>query len=333
MAIIEDTDFPRLTPQEERMPSVSRLFRRAEELTDEQFDLLAAAWAEDALSGESLAELESVMAADALRRVRAGSFRSIRLSPLNETWSGLSSAIKPSPVLTAFRRNVIPALLAMAAMIVIIIYGPAGAKLKTKTSGDVAAETGMTVAEIPASSPIIAVNGEQATHRGTSSGSEVPVTRRGEAAGSEKALNHALAVAAPHPAVAANRTEPVIPEISERAQPLALAWSHAVPSAVAPAIYTGMTPVSMQKIAPSLMVPEEKNWMLRSVSFLASAVTGKEKQIDGYAIANGCITGINSVLGWEMELEQVSNKRGEPVAVSFSSSLLSFTRTVNKTKP
>ena len=333
MAIIEDTDFPRLTPPEERMPSGSRLFRRAEELTDEQFDLLAAAWAEDALSGESLAELESVMASDALRSVRAGSFRSIRLSPLNETWTGLSSAIKPSPVLTAFRRNVIPALLAMAAMIVIIIYGPAGAKLKTKPSGNVAAETGMTVAEIQASSPIIALNGEPATHRGAASGSEVPGNRTGATEDSEVPVNRTGTVAVPKPAVAGKVAESAVPEVSERVQPLALARSHAVPSAVAPAIYTGMTPVSMQKIAPSWIVPEEKNWMLRSISFLASAVTGKEKQIDGYTIANGCITGINSVLGWEMELEQVSNKRGEPVAVSFSSSLISFTRPVNKSMP
>lgn len=320
MAIIEDTDFPRLTPPEERMPSGGRLFRRAEELTDDQFDLLAAAWAESALSGESLAELESVMAADALRKVRAGSFRSIRLVPLNETWSGLSSAVKPSPVLTAFRRNVIPALLAVAAMIVIIIYGPAGAKLKTTTSGNVTAETGMTVAEIPASSPVIAVNGEPATRKREAVGSEVPVNRTG-------------AVAVPKPAVAGRMAEPVLPEFTERVQPLALAWSQAAPSAVAPAINTGMTPVSIKEISPSGIMPEEKNWMLRSISFLASAVTGKETQIDGYSIASGCITGINTILGWEMELEQVSNKRGEPVAVNFSSSLLSFTRPVNKTTP
>jgi hypothetical protein len=94
-----------------------------------------------------------------------------------------------------------------------------------------------------------------------------------------------------------------------------------------------MTPINIREIIPSRTMPEEKNWMLRSVSFLASAVTGKEKQIDGYAIASGCITGINTILGWDMELAQVSNKSGEPVAVSFSSSLLSFTKAVNKTTP
>ena len=318
MAITEDTDFPRLTPPEERMPSGSRLFRRAVDLTDEQFDLLASAWAEDALTGEALAELEAVMTADTRRGDRALSFRKIRLTPGKETWPGLSSAIKPSPVLKAIRRTVIPSLLAVAAMIVIIIYGPAGAKLKMVNSGKLKADSGMTVAEIPASSPIIAVNGEPVTRRDTVAGSVLSVTRTG---GAE----------IPQSTVASNMANPVIPEVSKRAQPLAIVHSPAAASAVAPVLSTAMASVSLNETLPSPTIQEEKSWILRSVSFLASAVTGKEKQIDGYTIATGCITGINTVLGWKMELEQVSNKRGEPVAVSFSSSLLSFSKPVNKT--
>lgn len=333
MAINEDTDFPRLTPPEDRMSSGSRLFRRAEELSDGQFDLLASAWAEGALSGDALAELESVIIADDLRRVRAGSFRSIRLAPMNEHWPGLRTAIRPSPVLTAFRRNVIPALLAVAAMIVIIISGPAGAKLKMTNQGDLTADKGMTVAEIQASSPIIAFKVSPVSRKGTAAVSEIPVT--GEVRTVVSSVNVAMSGAAAdlNSAVAENRPEQAESELIIRAEPLAIAWSHAEVSAVARAINAGMSPVSMKDISPSWAMPEDKNWMLRSVSFLASAVTGKEKLIDGYTIASGCITGINTIFGWDMELEQVSNKGGEPVAVSFSSSLLSFTRPVNKTTP
>ncbi len=73
--------------------------------------------------------------------------------------------------------------------------------------------------------------------------------------------------------------------------------------------------------------------MLRSISFLATAITGKEKEVDGYMIASGCITGLNTILGWDMELQQVSNRAGDPVAVSFSSTLLSFTKPLNKSTP
>lgn len=71
---------------------------------------------------------------------------------------------------------------------------------------------------------------------------------------------------------------------------------------------------------------EERNWILRSISFMAKAITGREKEITSFGIARGCINGINRVLGWEMELEQLRNDSGEPVAVSFNSSLLSFRR-------
>ncbi|MCK7542278.1 MAG: hypothetical protein MZV63_71085 [Marinilabiliales bacterium] len=49
----------------------------------------------------------------------------------------------------------------------------------------------------------------------------------------------------------------------------------------------------------------------------------EEKNIDGYVVASACVKGINNFLGWEMELEQASNNEGEPVAVNFSSSLIS----------
>ncbi|MRR22802.1 hypothetical protein EG830_07450, partial [bacterium] len=94
MAITENTDFPILTPPEDRMPSGSRLFRRPEELTDEQFDLLAAAWSEDALDGEALAELESVFSVSPERMVRAESFRQVRLTPVNESWPGMHSSLR-----------------------------------------------------------------------------------------------------------------------------------------------------------------------------------------------------------------------------------------------
>lgn len=302
-----DTEFPRLSPPEERMPSGGRLFRKAEELTDDQFDLLAAAWAEDALSGDALTELESVMSADSLRMARAGSFGSIRLVPGNETWPGLRYAIKPSPALKVIRGAVLPAILAVAAMIVIIISGPAGAKLKTADPGNLTAESGMAAAEIYASSPILAVN--------------------------ETRLARAPSATVPRMKAATDLPVSAAPAAIGRDLPLTLAHSRVTAPAVAPAINTAMAVIIPNEISYPHTAEAEQNWMLRSVSFLASAVTGRERKIDGYAIANGCITGLNTILGWDMELQQVSNKSGDQVAVSFSSSLVSFTRPVNKTTP
>lgn len=317
MAITEDMDSPRLRPSGDRMPSGRRLFRSAEELTDEQFDLLAAAWSEDALTGDALSEFESVIAVHAGRLERAGSFRQVRLSPLSERWSGMNSCIKPLPVLKVLKGTVIPALMAVAAMIVLIINGPAGAKLKSINSRVTDAESAMAVAEIPASAPVIAVKKAPAS-------APVIATKNNPAI---------IAGDVPVTHTAVNENSEEVMEVAEtsRVQPLALAYGQAPASSVAPAVNPVIASVIIRQPLPVQTMNEEKNWMLRSLSYLATAITGKEKEIDGYMIANGCITGINSVLGWKMELQQVNNSKGDPVAVNFSSSLLSFTKPLNKT--
>ena len=320
MAITEDMDSPRLRPSDDRMPSGSRLFRRAGELTDEQFDMLAAAWSEDALTGDALSEFESVISVDAGRFDRAGSFRQMRLTPLNERWSGMNSCIKPSPALRVLRGTVIPALLAVAAMIVLIINGPAGTKLKSIDPRGSVAEPVMAVAEIPASAPVIAVKKTSAISAPVSAAQKIPAI----------------------PAVDVSVSQAAFPEYSEeitgvpevvRVQPLALDYGQAPASSLAPAVNPSITALSVREPMPVQTSHEEKNWMLRSISYLAGAITGKEKKIDGYMIANGCISGINSILGWKMELQQVNNSKGDPVAVNFSSSLLSFTKPLNKNTP
>ena len=307
MAITENTDFPKLTPPEDRMPSVTRLIRRPEELTDDQFDLLAAAWSEDALSGEAMAEIESVFSVSSERRNRAESFRQVRLTPLNERWPGMHSSLRTVPAIGAFRRTLIPALLAVAAMIILFVYGPAGAKLKKISNEGISGTPAMAVAEIPSSAPGTRVI-------------KAPEIRTGVTVKSLPAAD--MIIAGPD-----GTTEIV------RVQPLALAYGNAAASTVAPAVNQGLAAVSPKIITQPEVTNEANNWMLRSISYLASAVTGKEKKIDGYAIASGAITGINTILGWDMELEHVNNKKGDPVAVSFSSSLLSFTKPLNKSTP
>jgi len=78
---------------------------------------------------------------------------------------------------------------------------------------------------------------------------------------------------------------------------------------------------------------KEPNWVFRGISALAKAITKEEKNIDGYVVASACVSGINNFLGWEMELEQASNNAGEPVAVNFTSSIISVSAPVNKNLP
>jgi hypothetical protein len=318
MAITEDMEFPRLTPSGDRLPSGRRLFRKPEELTDEQFDLLAAAWAEEAIDGDALSEAESVMAADNGRRSRAESFRRLRLVPGSEHWPGMRSCLRPDPVSLSFRRAIMPALMA-AAMLALIIAGPASGRLKSrKSTGIATAPPTIAAAEIPASHPIV-----------------VKEIRNEAEANVVMAESRYDEVQEYSPAEESSQIEGDLSTSSGtgRALPLVLAYNEAAISSLSSGINHQMAPVSMTEITPSPPLSQEKNWMLRGITLIAGAVTGKEKEIDGYAIANSCVSGINNLLGWEMELEKVSNRAGDPVAVSFSSSLLSFTKPLNKIIP
>ncbi len=316
MAMTEDMEYPRLTPPGDRMPSGRSLFRRPDELTDEQFDLLAAARAENALAGDALAELESVIASVPGRMERADSFRNLRLVPGNESWPGMHRSLRRSPAGTAVRRSIIPTLLAAAAVLVLMIYGPAGAKLKTPDNQvSMTGTATMTVAEIPYSSPITAAERIAADSPQINAAAGISVTDvTGHHAGNP---------------VAALNAEVTAP----RALPLVTMHDRAAVLALAPVADRNLAPVEMAEYGTPEFINDEKNWMLRSISFLATAITGKEKEVDGYMIASGCITGLNTILGWDMELQQVSNRAGDPVAVSFSSTLLSFTKPLNKSTP
>ncbi len=327
----EDMEFPRLTPPGERMPSGNSLFRRPEELTDEQFDLLAAAWAEDELSGDALIELESVIASAPGKRERANSFRSLRLAPGPESWPGMRRSLRNSPAKTAVRRTIVPALLAAAAVLMLILSGPAGAKLKTlnnpaRTTGTAT----MAVAEIPGSLPVIRKESPE-LNQATAAGKIIQPEQVIDAG---KNIPAEQVIATGKIILSEQLLAPDMPEVaSERTLPLITMHDRAEILAFAPATDRTLSTITMAKTIEPATLREEKNWMLRSISFLAGAVTGREKEIDGYMIANGCINGLNTILGWDMELAQVSNKSGDPVAVSFSSSLLSFTKPLNKFTP
>jgi len=303
----EDKDIPRLTPPDERFPSREHLLRRPEDLSDEQFDLLAAAWAEDALGGEALAEMNQLLASLPSKMARAESFRHIRLTPSDERWSGTGRLLRRSVAVMTLRRSIIPALAAAAALIAFILSGPVtqrhtADRLPTQLH-EVAV---MNDVLIPAATPIIV------DQRNT----EVAVSTS-RMLKTEKVTRQ--------PVIAVNEIQHTVP--------LALAHNAASPGLIAALPAGDLAGMRLNTITTPAAQEKEANWIIKGVSLLARAVTKEEKKIDGYKIANACVNGINTVLGWDMELQQVSNRAGEPVKVNFSSSLLSFSAPLNKTAP
>ena len=397
----EEMDLPRLTPGEERLPSAGRLRRRPEEMTTGQFDLLAAARAEEGvlspealareadsaegvlsaealareadsaegvLSAEALAEMEEIFTAVPGSRERAESFRRLRLTPGTERWPGMRSALRPAPTARRARRILAPALLAAAAMTALVIWSPALIKLKkTNSSSSLTVTSPLSMAEIPAAYPIIgetepppkpalqqdAMKGDQEARlprEGETTGTqqysaqEAPATRlprEGETSGTQQySAQEApelqqIQATADQPYSHGREQETELPrEVTAatdiRPSPLTINEPPVVILKVTTPPDHKIALLTLPVMPEQTPVQAESNWIIRGISSLRRAVTNRDKEISSFMLARGFVKGINSFLGWEMELEQLQTDSGEPLAVSFNSSLLSFTRPLNK---
>jgi hypothetical protein len=317
MAMKDDSDFPRLMPPDDKNPAHDGLLRKPEDLIDDQFDLLAAAWSEEALDGDQFSELEEAMTSIPSRKMRAESFREVKLVPYDDKWAGRNRLLRPTPATGVIKRTLVVTLLAAAAVVAFIITGPA---IKSRTTdigpGALPEEAVMSEALIPEASPVLIpdrVKSESAAIPRVAE-TERPTSIRTAAMTEQEKITPAAGTAAP-----------------QRALPVSLAINTVNPVMIAAAITNDLQTVQMAAIIPTH--DKADNWIIRGISLLAKTVTKEENKIDGYLVASACVKGLNNALGWEMELEHAGNKAGEPVAVNFSSSLLSFSAPVNKNSP
>lgn len=372
----EDTNFPRLIPPDDRLPGKGKLFRRTDDLTDDQFDLLAAAWADDALRGDSLAETEAIITSSPERRVRAESFKKLKLLPVDDRWEGRNRMLRAAPGAAVIRRTIIVTLTAAAALGALIILGPLSKSPDSNSAGPAVAEAQtMGEALIPEASPVIVTAQEEVVtsatqnmnhHDGAAntsvgkssrpqpagviSGSAADITSEPRAAGvttgltdtgkPQRALPQQNDITASVnrssiEAMSEPRTSRVTEEYRESAESIVMMhdFTRRVPLLAAGPEASRLAPLELKAVT-SLPAPEiNDNWILRGVSLLAEAITKEKKNVDGYIIANACIRGINTVLGWDMELEQENNINGELLSTNFSSSLLTFSAPAKKTHP
>jgi hypothetical protein len=303
MAINDDTDYPRLTPPDDRYPSPGNLFRSANDLTDDQFDLLAAAWSENALSDDSLAEIETLFASIPGRKAYAENFRQLRLRPRDDEWKGLNALLRTTPAAKIIRRVFIVTIAAAAVAFTFLVLKPFAEKQPAITVPVISHEVAMAPEAIetvpPAAGkkmpePVVAimetyVTAEKEEHHATEQEQAVKIT----------------------PIIVSSRTEtPVITERPDSRELLA---------------------VNLKEIPASLNIPEkEENWIMKGIDGLSKTIRKEKTPVDGYVIAKSCIKGINSVFGSEIELKKVISEEGDTVAVSFNSSLLSFSAPVRK---
>jgi hypothetical protein len=311
MAINDDMDYPRLTPPDDRYPAPGNLFRSAGDLTDEQFDLLAAAWSENALPDDSLAEIEALFASDPRKKAYAEIFGQLRLTPYDEKWNGLHSLMRPTPTTRIIRRVLMPVLAAAAVIFAILFLRPVTDK--------------QTSIKAPVSSPEVAMAPETVK--------AAPAVVKEVIQKPELSVNKASPATVKITSVTAVKEEIPVPvrEQTVKTTPVAVTARAEAPIIKAGIDSRELLAVELNEIPASLNIPEEEeNWLMKGIAGLSKTIKREKTPVDGYVIAKSCIKGINSVFGSDMELEKIVSNAGDTVAVSFNSSLLSFSAPVRK---
>ena len=301
----DDIIYPHLTPLNDRYPKQGDLYRSAGDLTAEQFDLLAAAWAENALSDEGLTEIETLFAIDKSKETYAGSYRRLRLIPCDDRWEGLNGLLQATPAIRNIRRVFVIVLASAAIFFTLFTLKPLVNKQVTLTAP-------VTLPEVAVISDAV----EPAAH---------DISNKMEEAVS--------ASTAPAVKEKSKALYPPDRELTARISPVTM-----IAAAETPVLLSGTTsrelrPVSFNVITAAPDIPDNENWIIRGISRLSKTPAKERKPIDAYVVASAFIKGINSVLGSEMALDKTLNKKGELVAVSFSSSLLSIKAPVKKNSP
>lgn len=305
MAINEDMDYPRLTPPDDRYPSAGSLFRTPQDLTGEQFDLMAAARAEDSLSGEGRSDFNLVISSDPGRLEYADSFMQLRLYPIDEKMEGLDRLIRTPQAVIILRRTLFAALAAAAVVIACFTLRPFTER-----------QTGMIKPAVLPELTIVAGKGIS------------PIVK--PAAKDKPIAAQPLSVSE---SVKTSEPDVVRQTPADKMTPLVIASQPAVKVIASLTGSENLRPINFREIPATATFRMEENWIVKGIASLSGAAGKSNKPSGSFVIADACIKALNRVLGSEMELKRVTGDTGDPVSVSFSSSLLSFSAPVKKTAP
>lgn len=298
-----ENEIPGLRPFDDRNPYPERLFRKPSEMTDDQFALLAAAWAEGALDEESLLEIESIFNASPEKRVYAEGFRKLRLQPGTEKWNKRNSLLRTSPFTVIIRLGAITTLAAAAVLTAVIMIKPLVIDTGVNSSAPIELR-------IASATPLFKMK-------------YYPSARQNN--------DHVQPVAE---RVAFYEKE-IVPVDAQTIEPIAMSTLPVtLPANSQTAILAlGPVPVVIASDATTEITTSDENWLVRGLTAIAGLVSKDKKTVDGYMIAGACIKGVNSLLGWDMQLERKMTEAGDPLSVNFTSTLVSFNTPVKKNLP
>ncbi len=293
---------------EDKFPFRSRLLKSYSDLSEEQFEYLCIASAEGDLTPEQQEELEAAVKADEKRSATYNIYKRLRLPAEAVAYPGKERLRKTTPFARITRVASVVMAAAASVAILIIALNYTGSDTDTIPSSDV-----------------------------TASVTEPETHREREAEVSETMA--ILPVLASVPAQKPSKVAAAMPEEEEAVPEQVPERSIIMPVAGQPAVIRIAGNLSTPGLADIYTSePAMFSGPLSLRDYLAIAfrerILGEEipdrSPVRAYEVASAGVNGLNRLLGWEMDIEFVKEKKGEPEAVIFSSRLVKFQTPVKK---
>jgi hypothetical protein len=303
------------------------LKRTASDLSESQFEYLCVAYLENDLDADQQKELFDLTEQDPVKRNTFNLIQKTKLAPYDIKFSKRKLLVKFTPFQSVIRLSVYALSTAAAVFALLILYHLVQISLNEKVH--ITAQNGIirndrTIIPDNPSSEDNSVKRE-AVHFSNGNNSHT-VTCAGS--------NDLTGIDSPHSV----RT-PVIDSVSPETEIM-----RTVPPKVPFNMMTGIGGVKIEnelvRCEPALIIPPPDDDRSRIGKFIAKNFRQKilkeenafDTPLKPFEIAEGGVTMINSLFGWEMSLVKNNDEKGDVSSVLFSSGILKFKAPVNKSR-
>ncbi len=313
-----------LQPNATKFKDKELLFKSSLDLTPSQFEYLCVAYLENDLSAEQRNEVKEITENDPGKRKTFELIQNIKLAPAAISFKNKNKLFKRTPLQKTIRLSIIgfSAAAAIAIMIMIyftIPYNPSDNIDNIATNIVVDNKHKNTeINNIP--ERIVSEN--------------IPALSSGKRAKQPpviKQMNYAMKESESN-ATSSVDSSVINTRVSESAY---IKVTFRADIGLGAAVISN----TLIKSKATVTVPEIEDERGRLSRFIAKTFREKilkekssaDTPLRGYEIAEAGVTGLNKLLGWEMELDMNNYENGEPTSVYFSSKMLKFNAPVKKT--
>jgi hypothetical protein len=317
---LKEIDSAPVSPPSAEFRYKAGLKRDPADISDDQFDYLCAAYAENDLSPEEAQELSGIIAADLHRKNVSELFSRLKLTAPRIIYLNKQKLYKRTPLQKTLRISA--AFLAAAATVAFLITFPIFNSEYSKESN---AEFSQLETDNSSPEHFSVPQQKVITVPELKQSREVVTSNNPVIASVTENLKH------PVNEITESFQEYRTPEIINEAQ---------VPSCsdIIKLYPTDIGNLTLIPLSFNGQIQPEERWA--AGRFLAKLFRDKilkeettdDSPIKGYEIAEAGVTGLNKLLGWEMAFEKNNDENGELKSIYFSSKILKIQAPINKSE-